>query len=56
MPAKVDSIIASIRNSGKEKKSQSQAIAIAKDRGLIKQDGDKLVLTEKGRNANGSKQ
>lgn len=31
--------------------SRDNAIATAKDRGLIKQDGDSLALTDKGRDA-----
>ncbi len=55
MPAKVDSIIRSIQRGSKNVGSKSQAIAIAKDQGLIRQKGDKLKLTEKGRNSNGAK-
>lgn len=51
MPAKVDSIINSIKRGNKNVKKRSEAIAIAKQQGLIKQDGEKLALTEKGRNA-----
>ena len=51
MPAKVDQIINNIKRGNKKVKDRGSAIAIAKEQGLIKQDGDKLVLTEKGRNA-----
>lgn len=51
MPAKVDSIINSIMRGNKNVKNKSQAIKIAKDQGLIKQKGDGLALTEKGRQA-----
>jgi len=54
MPAKVDNIIASIQRGNKNVKNKSEAIAIAKDQGLIRQEGNSLKLTEKGRNANGS--
>lgn len=51
MPAKVDAILRSIQRGNKNVKKRSDAIAIAKSQGLIKQDGQSLKLTEKGRNA-----
>lgn len=50
MPAKVDSILDSIRRS-KGVNSRDAAIRIAKSQGLIKQKGKGLALTDKGRKA-----
>jgi len=51
----VDSIINSIKRGNKNVKSRSDAIAIAKDQGLIRQEGSSLKLNEKGRNTNGGR-
>lgn len=51
MPAKLDAILRSIQKGNKNVKKRSDAIAIAKSQGLVKQDGQSLKLTEKGRNA-----
>lgn len=50
MPAKVDRILDSIRRS-KGVNSRDSAIRIAKSQGLIKQKGQGLALTDKGRKA-----